>query len=369
MKTKHKATTNCQAGYTQIFKGTSGTCSKRTRAALNAMTAAATSNVKGQKGRRGRMKRKKIGKIPNYSINQETMINPDELRTMASKFYDNSDSRSKHTVTQLELIDTTDGAVVYLSEMDATFGEKVPAFILIPRRDSISTMGKSAKKVIPALNRILQSEKSNNRSQKKTGQSSSNSSYSILGEKVLRGSHGVSTDKISQLDDESSRNTRNTLVKWANRLEKLSHTVLHSNMLRGLQAAFKLNDWNSLVSQNKHGGTYVSLATSKNYRAPAHVDKDFFLSLHQANVYKDGPYELNDDIVQYMCFPGIGTAVGLRPGDLLIFNPGTYHCLSEKETMFKDVDVHVSTLYIKTAHVGKNDNRLPLSQNEQALLS
>ena len=356
-------------GYSQIFRGTRTNSSKRTHAALIAMKRAAASNVKGQKRRRGRMKRNKIEQIPNYAINKQKMIHADELRTMASKFYDNSDSHSKDTVSQLQLIDTTDGAIVYLPELDSIFSEKVPVLILLPRRHSINTMGKTSSTVISALDRLHVSEKSNKRSQKKTGQSTTNSSYSILGEKVLRGSHGVSTDQLSQLDDESSRNTRNTLVSWANRLEKLRHTVFHSSILRGLRAAYKLNDWNSLVGQNKHGGTYVSLATSKNYRAPAHVDKDFFLSLHQANVYKRGVYELNEGIVQYMCFPEVGIAVGLRPGDLLIFNPGTYHCLSEKETNFKDIDVHVSTFYIKTAHVGKNDNRLPLTQKEETLLN
>ena len=62
---------------------------------------------------------------------------------------------------------------------------------------------------------------------------------------------------------------------------------------------------------------------------------------------RKGSYELNEDIVQYMCFPGIRLAVGLRPGDVLIFNPGTYRCLSENECPYNGIDVHVSTLYIK----------------------
>ena len=366
--TYHKPTMDTQEGYTQIYKGAGSNGSKRTHAAFLALQTVANSKTKRQKGRRSRSKAKKIQNIPEYAMNAEKMIRPKDLNRMKLTFYDNSDSSSRNSVNNLQTIDTLVGAVTYLPTEDTTLNQKVPAFILLARQTTITAMGNNARQVVRALDDLHLSEKSVNRSSKKTGQSTTDSSYSILGEKVLRGGHGMSLDALSLLDNQTSDESRRTLVNWANRVEKVSHTVLPSSILRGLVAAYKMNDWTSLVGRNKHGGTYVSLATSKNYRAPPHVDKDFFLSLHQVNVDRTGSYELNEDIVQYMCFPGIGLAVGLRPGDVLIFNPGTYHCLSEKECPYNGIDVHVSTLYIKTAHVGKNDNRLPLTRNEDSVL-
>ena len=103
------------------------------------------------------------------------------------------------------------------------------------------------------------------------------------------------------------------------------------------------------------------MASSVNYCAPAHVDDDFLFSIHQVNV--DGLLDAHE-VVQCMCFPTYGYAVALRPGDVLLFNPHVPHCLSEKTTAYKDKDVHVTTFYIKTAHVGKHDNTIALSTKE-----
>ena len=43
------------------------------------------------------------------------------------------------------------------------------------------------------------------------------------------------------------------------------------------------------------------------------------------------------EILQYFCFPGINSAVALRNGDLLLFNPTIPHCVSSRCTMEEDV--------------------------------
>lgn len=106
----------------------------------------------------------------------------------------------------------------------------------------------------------------------------------------------------------------------------------------------------------------AAMASSVNYSAPAHLDDDALFSIHQLNV--DGCLD-SDDVAQFFCFPTYGFAIGLRPGDIILFNPHVYHCLSEKTEQYNDVDVHVTTLYVKTSHVGKNDNTLPLTEQEE----
>jgi hypothetical protein len=81
------------------------------------------------------------------------------------------------------------------------------------------------------------------------------------------------------------------------------------------------------------------------------------ISIHQLNADIGGEKGLSvhDDIAQYFCFPEFGYAVGLCPGDILPFNPQVYSCLSNKEPVYKDVNVHghVTTFYQKNSSCWK----------------
>ena len=105
----------------------------------------------------------------------------------------------------------------------------------------------------------------------------------------------------------------------------------------------------------------AAMASLVDYSAPAHVDDDYLFSIHQLNM--DGCIA-NNEIVQCFCFPTYGFAIGLRPGDIILFNPHVYHCLSDKSAPYAETHVHATTLYVKTAHVGKNDNSRPLTETE-----
>ena len=100
------------------------------------------------------------------------------------------------------------------------------------------------------------------------------------------------------------------------------------------------------------------IASAVDYSAPAHIDKDFVLSLHQLNV--EGR-EQDSAIAQYFCFPTLKLAVALRPGDILVFNPSVHHCLSAKSREYATDRVHVSTFYTRYGHVSLNNNNLELT--------
>ena len=77
-------------------------------------------------------------------------------------------------------------------------------------------------------------------------------------------------------------------------------------------------------------------------------------------------YSLGDDVIVYFCFPTIGVAVPLRPGDYLLFNACIPHCLSSR-CKYEDQIITTST-YLKTAIVGLNNNDLPLTEEQARLV-
>ena len=107
---------------------------------------------------------------------------------------------------------------------------------------------------------------------------------------------------------------------------------------------------------------YNGLAFGKNAFLRAHTDQDFTYS--DAQVHVDGTeYHLDDPIACYFCFPRLGIAVPLRPGDYLLFNALEPHCVSSRCNT--DIDVYTMTCYLKTAVVGGNNNQRPLSNEEE----
>ena len=108
---------------------------------------------------------------------------------------------------------------------------------------------------------------------------------------------------------------------------------------------------------------YCGLASSYDFYAASHIDDDIGIAIHQVNVYMK--YQHDDEIVQYFCFPEYGFCIALRPGDWLFFNPAVHHCLSQKSKEYHNEIVHVSTCYVKSSHVGGNDNSIPLNSFEE----
>ena len=94
------------------------------------------------------------------------------------------------------------------------------------------------------------------------------------------------------------------------------------------------------------------------------MDEDFFYSLttvaSEQGVQDNDQYMMDAAICNYFTFAEQGIAVALRPGDMLIFNPLYHHCLSSRTARYENDDVFCLSLYLKTAVVGQNDNRLPM---------
>jgi hypothetical protein len=66
-----------------------------------------------------------------------------------------------------------------------------------------------------------------------------------------------------------------------------------------------------------------------NLHLECHTDDDSsysIITVHLAN----HQYILNDRVLCYVCFPRLGVAVALRPGDIFIFNAHEPHCISSR---------------------------------------
>eukprot|EP00978_Attheya_sp_CCMP212_P026235 scaffold85866_cov55-Attheya_sp.AAC.5 len=249
----------------------------------------------------------------------------------------------------LDLYTTEHTAVHWVDREEGVFSTFV-----IPRDKMLQSVNsKNTSNVVRALERLQSTEKSCNRSTNKTGTSTSWSKYTSFGHRIHRGGHGFVNDRLSKIDPHAAQ----TLEKWAKRMEHVTAEFLPSKLLRGISKANGFSAWPTTGKCK-----FVSaMASSVNYSAPAHLDDDFLFSIHQLNV--EGALE-SDNIVQCMFFPTYGFAVGLRPGDIILFNPHVHHCLSEKTEMYIKDNVHVTTFYVKTAHGSKNNNSIPLSDEE-----
>jgi hypothetical protein len=71
-------------------------------------------------------------------------------------------------------------------------------------------------------------------------------------------------------------------------------------------------------------------------------------------------------VVVYFCFPTIGVAVPLRPGDYVLFNATIPHCIYSR-CKFED-EIVVTSTYLKTLVVGMNNNNLPLTQKQARII-
>jgi len=315
--------------------------SKRTVAMANLMEDARNDKpAKNTKAaRRSSKKDHKLGRIRQIKANDGKSVPRDEAQGM--RFGANPDLDRY----------TSDTATVHWMDQEAG----VFSVMVIPKESTRkSVTEKSTYNTVRALERLQATEKTCRRSKSKSGTSTSGARYAIFGNKVHRGGHGFVHDKLSKTDPQSAR----TLEKWARRMERLVCEFIPSGWLRAISKANGFCGWPT-VGRCRF---VAAMASSVNYDAPAHDDDDYLFSIHQVNVV--GHLD-SVDVVQWFCFPTYGFAIGLRPGDVILFNPHVHHCLSEKTEEYSDVDVHVTTFYVKTAHVGKNDNSLPLTEEEQ----
>ena len=150
---------------------------------------------------------------------------------------------------------------------------------------------------------------------------------------------------------------RELLKKYFRMVAHASLSFLDTRSIRYLNCVKALTNFTKFsFDETDPTLIWLSLAVAANVVMEMHTDQDFLMGC--ASAIGGRGFRTHDplgtDILQYFCFPTAGTAIGLRNGDLLLFNPQIPHCVSSKATM--DEDVVCTSFYLKTAIVGGNDN-------------
>ena len=201
-------------------------------------------------------------------------------------------------------------------------------------------------------------------SKKPVYDSGSPDTYVILGASAKRYGKGLRlVDR--KLKEEEHANERYLLQKFFRQVAHASTAYLDTPSIRYLNVAKEMAGFSRFSFDERDKSLiWPSLAVAVNVVMEMHTDEDFVMGC--AGVLGGCGYRQHDpmgsDILQYFCFPSYGSAVGLRNGDLLLFNPRVPHCVSSRSTMQEDVIC--TSFYLKTAIVDGNDNHrqdIPLS--------
>ena len=263
----------------------------------------------------------------------------------------------QNSVVNLIDIDTSD----IIDEINGCYyiaDNGVPAFILVPRSESLQCTGKKISSQEKALHTLLNKLPRTNR-----GQSTSAvcSKYTTIGAHAQRGRQGISYTNVKH---ELERDY-NIMVKMVRTAEHCANKVLPSGLYESLEKTKELFEWECLKKKfnnkfnSKQTNLWSSIATSFDYTSAAHTDKDFFLSMLTVTTSQgliDGGYTIDQPIAMCFVIPELGLYIGLRPGDQFIFNPLYYHCISTKDFGTYNKPVFVTSFYLKTAIVGQNNN-------------
>lgn len=179
-----------------------------------------------------------------------------------------------------------------------------------------------------------------------------------LGAQPCRGKRGVSANSYhKKLMDPAEWDA---IIRFTICCEAALKHVIPREAIRHIQAAQDLTDYKVMQSTSgleaDSSNIYSAINIAIDPILPGHVDDDIMYSVVTCLLQDDHTYKPEDLIVAYFCFPSLGIAVPLRPGDILIFNPLEPHCISSK---CRSSDTVLGTsMYVKTAIVGLNDNSI-----------
>ena len=159
-----------------------------------------------------------------------------------------------------------------------------------------------------------------------------------------------------------------TLLKHVKYCENKAFTYLRSGFLAGFGNARLVVPFRTFPAPpgSEESKMFSAIAAAKDVCLNSHTDDDTIYSLvTPIDCNKSITFQMDDPICCYFTFPEIGIAIALRPGDILVFNPQTYHSVSSRA----DDAQHIwcLSLYLKTALVGGNDNSIQLNPLQQEI--
>jgi hypothetical protein len=148
--------------------------------------------------------------------------------------------------------------------------------------------------------------------------------------------------------------------------EFADHAVISHNSHAKKLVPFKTFQCSGDASSSFSAEFFGGIAFGTNVFLRCHTDADFTMSISQVFLKGKDAYNLEDDVICYFCFPTLGVAVPLRPGDYFMFNALIPHCISSRCRL--EDNVMCASVYLKTAVVGMNNNKLQLTSDQAATI-
>lgn len=246
-------------------------------------------------------------------------------------------------------------------------GDKNPVFVRVPRSTSISMTGIhdpiKANVIRDALLSAIHHTKSTN-TRGKNRQTFSPRPIANLGAQACRNKKGISANSYHKSLMQPAE--WDAVVGFMRSCEKALKHVMPRESIRHIESARNCTDYPVMQSTScrevDSSTIFSAISIAVDPILPGHTDPDMMYSCTSCFLAEDHDYILDDHIIVYFCFPTHGLAVPLRPGDILIFNPLTPHCISSK-CRLSDTVIGTS-MYVKTAIVGLNNNSINLLPND-----
>ena len=331
-----------------------------------------------------------IGTTRNTSLSEELKNqvilfsgksdNKKEFDVLKSQFSKNTMLLNIYSNQYISVINTINGGTYY-------HGNKF-MFCLLPREVSIKF--NDMRRVIESLN-LLQRKKPQMHSNRGKKHSvffeNIGSNYVDLGIGACRFMPGLYKRVIKGVNNKDYFNVEN-YFKFVN--DQISHflpkcllkrfnEVLNEINLDDLsklqsykeQKLLNLSPFDSVkdkpTNTNVNFNFMPSASFGSNNMLPLHTDQDMFLSVVHVHCLRDlvvkknvESYELDNNIVKYFSFDN-GISVGMRSGDLLVFNPIIPHCVSSCRDEYMEDKVYCVSHYFKSLIAGRNNNSIDYS--------
>ena len=247
-----------------------------------------------------------------------------------------------------------------IDSKDFEKGISVPSiFTRVPRSRAVQLSGAevsflSVQRKFNAMVDLSKCKSKSHRGKSKTAalEDESGTSYQCVGEAPKRGGKGT----YQRLPNDLPNSSFQEISKVVNIMEQAAFEFLDNKTLRMLSAVREVSDMNGMpmAKEGKYSTLFSSLAAAVNCFLNVHIDEDAGWSINTIISGKEEDYGMNAAIKNYWCFPELGIAVAMRAGDIILFNPLVYHCISSR--CDESVDVVNATLYLKTAVVAGNNN-------------
>ena len=160
------------------------------------------------------------------------------------------------------------------------------------------------------------------------------------------------------------------VMKMVKRAEFLFESFAGSEVLDHIQRSKEVVPFKTMHAPHchqAHAKYFGAIAFGCNVFLRCHDDDDFTISMAHVLLAGKEQYNLDDEVVIYFCFPTLGVAVPMRPGNYLLFNSRIPHCISSR-CRHADKIMCIS-MFLKTAVVGMNENARILTDAQELLLA